>query len=87
MFQVKAFQDAIDAGGITLSEPEEYVPPYVPGIDYDDKEALAELESRQKRVLQYGRWTRMYKKLRAAQRGKQSWKKVAWIFLLILILV
>jgi hypothetical protein len=45
--QFTAFRDAIIGGGIELSEPEEVVQPYKPGIDYDDAEAVADLERRQ----------------------------------------
>jgi len=45
--QFLAFCNALTAGGVDLSEPEEMKPEYQPGIDYDDAEALADLERRQ----------------------------------------
>lgn len=49
-----AFCKAVKDGGIELSEIDEVVPPYEPGIDYDDPEAIADLQRRQRLVYELG---------------------------------
>ena len=42
-------------GGVELTEPEEVVAPYMPGIDYDNEEKLEELFTRQTKVWTIGK--------------------------------
>jgi len=49
-----AFCKAVTAGGVELSEPDEVELTYEPGIDYDDPEAMADLERRQRLVYELG---------------------------------
>ena len=55
LFQFQAFHKAIIEGGIDLSEPEEVKAEYEPGIDYDNKEEVANLLQRQRSVYNLGR--------------------------------
>jgi large subunit ribosomal protein L18 len=50
----QAFRDAVVAGGVELSEPEEVQPEYEPGIDYDNAEVVDDLERRQWLVYRLG---------------------------------
>lgn len=45
-----AFVSALEDGGLDLTEGQEIIPEYEPGIDYDDEESLGELYDRQARV-------------------------------------
>ncbi len=54
MTQFQAFKNAVIEGGVELSEPEEVVPDYEPGIDYDDEYELADLRERQARATRGG---------------------------------
>jgi len=51
-FQV--FQNALTEGGVELSEPEEVLPDYEPGIDYADQYECSDLQRRQRLVNQPG---------------------------------
>lgn len=44
----QSFISAMEEGGIQFEEPEEYLPPYEPGIDYDNEYEVEDLKRRQK---------------------------------------
>ena len=68
--QFSAFCHALTAGGVELSEPEEVQPAYQPGIDYDDNEAVAELERRQWLVHDLGTKSATTRALAEQQRSR-----------------
>lgn len=53
--QFQTFKQALIDGGLELTEPEEVVAPYMPGIDYDDEEKVDELITRQTKVWALGK--------------------------------
>jgi len=46
----QAFLNAMTEGGVEMSEPEEVLPEYVPGIDYDDSMEYGDLKRRQQKA-------------------------------------
>lgn len=49
--QFQSFKQKMEEGGVSFEEPEEVLPPYVPGMDYDDLEAMEDVKRRQDLVL------------------------------------
>jgi len=62
--KMQAFRNAVIAGGIELQEAVEFRPDYEPGIDYDDPEALNDLERRQWLVYRLGMKSKTMKALK-----------------------
>ena len=60
--QVQVFRKAVIDGGIQLKEPDEIVPPYEPGINYDDPEEVKNLWKRQIQVANIAPLHRIYRR-------------------------